>query len=212
MGLYRMGPPEALIVALQRRLRLGDFVETGTYRGDTAAWAAEHFDRVTTIELSPEFCVAAQARFREQPRVRVLGGDSATVLRETLAALPGPACFWLDAHWSGLDTAGRETECPLLGELALLNATPHTHVILVDDARLFGAPPPHPHRAELWPDLATTVARLADGGRRHVVLHEDVFVAVPVTERAALDAWLQDHPMVVPAAGRLRRAWHALRS
>ena len=59
MGLYRMGPPEDLILALQARLRLGDFVETGTYRGDTAAWAAEHFARVTTIELSPAYCAAS---------------------------------------------------------------------------------------------------------------------------------------------------------
>ena len=104
-----MGPPEDLILALQARLRLGDFVETGTYRGDTAAWAAEHFARVTTIELSPAYCAAAQTRFRDRPGVRVLGGDSSAVLAATIPALPGPAFFWLDAHWSGLDTAGRET-------------------------------------------------------------------------------------------------------
>lgn len=207
-----MGPPEALIMALQARLRLGDFVETGTYRGDTAAWAAGHFARVTTIELSPGYCAAAQARFRDQPNVRVLGGDSSAVLAATIPALTGPAFFWLDAHWSGLDTAGQETECPLCGELALLNATSVTHVVLVDDARLFCAPPRRPHRAELWPDLATTVALLHDRGRRHVVLFEDVLIAVPAAEREFLSGWLQDRITTAGTEGRLARWWRKLRA
>lgn len=212
MGLYHMGPPAALVLALQQRLGLGDFVETGTYRGDTAAWAAGHFPRVTTIELSPAYGVAAQARFRDWPNVRVLGGDSSTVLAAILPALAGPAFFWLDAHWSGLDTAGRETECPLLGELALLNAAPFTHVVLVDDARLFCAPPMRPHRAELWPDLATTVALLHDGGRRHVVLFEDVLIAVPAGERDFLSGWLQDQVTAAGLESRPARWWRKLRS
>ena len=207
-----MGPPEDLILALQARLRLGDFVETGTYRGDTAAWAAEHFARVTTIELSPAYCAAAQTRFRDRPGVRVLGGDSSAVLAATIPALPGAAFFWLDAHWSGLDTAGRETECPLLAELALLNAAPVTHVVLVDDARLFCAPPMRPHRAELWPDLATTVALLRAEGRRHVVLFEDVLIAVPADEREFLSGWLQDRGTAAGQEGRLARWWRKLRA
>lgn len=212
MGLYRMGPPEALILALQDRLRLEDFVETGTYRGDTAAWAARHFSRVTTIELSGAYAAAAQARFRDQPRVRVLAGESSALLGAIVPSLAGPAFFWLDAHWSGLDTAGRETECPLLGELSLINAAPAPHVVLVDDARLFCSPPMRPHRAELWPDLATTVARLHHEGRRYVALCEDVLIAVPVTERDFLRAWLQDRVTATATEGRLARWWRKFRA
>ena len=207
-----MGPPEDLILALQQRLALGDFVESGTYRGDTAAWAAAHFARVTTIELSPAYCAAAQTRFRDQPGVRVLGGDSGAVLAAVIPALAGPALFWLDAHWSGLDTAGRETECPLLAEIALINAAPLTHTLLVDDARLFCAPPPRPHRAEQWPDLAATVSVLGAGGARHVVLCDDVFVAVPAGEREFLTAWLQDEAAAVRPAGRLAQWWGKIRA
>jgi hypothetical protein len=206
MGLYHMGPPEALVLALQARRRLGDFIETGTFQGNTAAWAAEHFDRVTTIELSPAYGAAAQARFRDQPKVRVLSGDSGAVLASVLPALTGPAVFWLDAHWSGLDTAGREAECPLLAEIALINAAPVTHTVLVDDARLFCAPPPRPHRAGHWPDLAATVSVLVAGGARHVVLYRDVFIAVPAADREFLNTWLQDNGDV-PPPGRLARWW-----
>lgn len=205
MGLYRMGPPAALILALKPRLRADDFVETGTYRGDTAAWAAVHFARVATIELSPEYHAAAVARFLAQPHVRALLGDSGARLREVAAALPGPAIFWLDAHWSGLDTAGRETECPLLAELAILNAAPAAHTVLVDDARLFAAPPPRPHRAEFWPDLGAVVDALRAGGRRHVVMFEDVLIAVPAAERDFLAAWVQDALAAAQPVGPVRR-------
>ena len=211
MGLDRMGPPEALILALQKRLGLADFVETGTYRGDTAAWAAGHFSRVTTIELSPAFHAAAQARFHGRSEVRALQGDSSTVLQAVVPALAGPALFWLDAHWSGLDTAGREAECPLLAEIGLINASPLAHVVMVDDARLFCAPPPRPHRAEQWPDLAATLAVLHDGGRRHVVLTEDVFVAVPAGIRDFLNEWLQDNAETARTEGRFARWWKKMR-
>jgi hypothetical protein len=207
-----MGPPEALILALQKRLGFGDFIETGTYRGDTAAWASAHFPRVATIELSPVFHAAAQARFRAQPAVRALQGESSAVLGEVVPALTGPALFWLDAHWSGLDTAGREIECPLLAEVTLINAAPLVHTVLVDDARLFCIPPPRPHRAELWPDLAATVAALEAGGRRYVALWDDVFVAVPVAEREFLASGLQDLATAERNQGRLTRWWRKLRA
>ena len=207
-----MGPPEALILALQLRLGLSDFIETGTYRGDTAAWAAGHFTRVTTIELAPAYHAAAQARFQAQPKVRALGGESSAVLRELVPTLTGPALFWLDAHWSGLDTAGRETECPLLAEITLINAVPGAHAVLVDDARLFCTPPPRPHRAELWPDLTATVTALQAGGQRHVVLFEDVFVAVPAEAREFLNTWLQDQVAVACRRGWLARWWRKIRA
>ncbi len=214
-----MGPPADLILALQRQLRLEDFVETGTYRGDTAAWAAAHFARVATIELSPEYHAAATARFRAQPQVRVLLGDSGAMLRQVAADLGGPAVFWLDAHWSGLDTAGRETECPLLAELAILNAVPTTHTLLVDDARHFAAPPPRPHRAELWPDLGAVLDALRIGGRRHVVMFEDVLIAVPVAERTFLTDWVQNTLAMPRTEGglvrwrkKIRRAMREFRS
>jgi hypothetical protein len=213
MGIHRMGPPADLICALQAQTGLQDFIETGTYRGDTAAWAAEHFARVTTIELSPEFHAAAVTRFQSQPKVRALQGYSAAVLREVVPALSGPALFWLDAHWSGLDTAGRDSECPLLEEIELINAADSAapHCILVDDARLFCAPPHRPHRAEQWPDLAATVNALRDGGRRYVALWQDVFVAVPEVARSFVIGWLQDEATAQREAEPNKSWWGKIR-
>ncbi len=212
MAQHRMGPPEALVLALQRQSGFDDFIETGTYRGDTAAWAAQHFARVTTIELGPVYHAAAKARFQAAPNVRLVAGESSAVLREIVPALAKPALFWLDAHWSGLDTAGREIECPMLAEVALINSAPRVHTVMVDDARLFCAPPPRPHRADLWPDLAATVAVLRADGRRYVVLSDDVFVAVPVADRDFMNSWLQAEATAARARshGRLGRLWRRI--
>src|SRR4051794_1532265 len=101
MGQYRVGPPESLVLALQRKWGLSEFVETGTHLGNTVAWAAAHFDRVTSIELSPAFHASAKARFAAQPGISLLNGDSSAMLRQIVSTLSQPALFWLDAHWSG---------------------------------------------------------------------------------------------------------------
>lgn len=206
-----MGPPEALILALKKRQGLDAFVETGTYHGHTAAWAANHFAQVTTIEMSPEYHAAAQTRFQAQPTVRTLCGNSGTVLSAVLRELTQPAIFWLDAHWSGVDTAGEQAECPVLEEIALINASPLTHVVLIDDARLFCAPPPRPHRADQWPGLVALIDALQHEGQRHVVMVEDVFVGVPVDQRDFLTIWLQDQgASPAPSPRRLVRWWRKL--
>lgn len=207
-----MGPPEDLISAMQRWVEFTTFVETGTFQGNTAEWASARFEQVTTIELSTAYHAAAQERFRARANVHVLHGESPNVLREVVPTLTGTGLFWLDAHWSGLDTAGRESECPLLAEVAVINAARVVHIVLVDDARLFCAPPPLPHRSDDWPDLETTVAALVDGGRRHVVLFRDVFVAVPVSLKERLTEWIQSNGYTENSGGRIASLWKRMRS
>lgn len=190
MGHLRNGPPSSLVLAIQDQLGLEDFIETGTHRGDTAAWASDHFSRVTTIELSQEFHRRAESRLQARPNIRCLSGDSPTVLSEIVPHLSRPAMFWLDAHWSGADTAGSAEQCPVLRELAIIAKSPIEHVVLVDDARLFCAPPPAPQHPDKWPSLSTIIEAL-EPRRRFIVLHEDVFLAVPLGARAFLNSSLQ---------------------
>jgi len=204
-----MGPPEDLVLELQRRLDARFFIETGTFAGGTAAWAARHFAEVVTIEASPELHARACSRFSAVPGVRALLGDSRVRLAEVLAQLSGPAVLWLDAHWSGGDTAGAADECPLLGELAAINAVTADHAVLVDDARCFLAPPPRPHRPEQWPEMTEVVGLLAAGGQRFVTMLDDVLIAVPIAFRPQIRVFLQDHTTeawrVETRGGRIRR-------
>jgi len=137
------GPPPHFIK--QRTLRryaeqhgLRTLIETGTYLGDMVAAMRPHFDRVVSIELSPELARRAAARFARDPRVTILEGDSGAVLPRVLASLDRPALFWLDGHYSGGFTARGAEDTPVMQELAAVLAHPIAgHVVLVDDARCF---------------------------------------------------------------------------
>jgi hypothetical protein len=102
-------------------------IETGTFYGFTAARLAEFGVPVYTIERDPGLRAVSRFRLlRRKGSVRVLGGDSASVLPK-LAADPeirNPFVY-LDAHWGdGL---------PLISEVeTVLGAWPDC-VIAVDD-------------------------------------------------------------------------------
>jgi hypothetical protein len=190
LGTTNFGPPGALVAFLQRTFSISCFFETGTLLGETTAWAADRFERVFTVERAVEFFTVAEARFSDNPRVRTLLGDSREHLKQLVPSLP-VTMFWLDAHWSGDVTAGEDDECPLLDEIALVADALDRHFVLIDDARLFLAPPSPPHKADHWPSLCQTVDALRTRHRPFIVVHDDVLIAVPEHARGALVGFLR---------------------
>jgi hypothetical protein len=191
LGITNFGPPTELVAFLQRTFDITCFFETGTLLGETTAWAAERFPRVITVESAPEYFEVAKARFMGDDRIRTLLGDSRELITQCVAAGLPTTLFWLDAHWSGDVTAGENDECPLLDEIAAIAHKLDRHFVLIDDARLFLSPPPPPHKADHWPSLCQTVDALRAHHRPHIVVHEDVLVAVPAQARDPLVAFLR---------------------
>jgi FkbM family methyltransferase len=178
MGLITYGVPTEYVLSLKQRLGIDCFVETGTSEGRTAAWAAGHFKRVVTIELSEVRYHRASIRLARHANVRQLLGNSPQVLAELARSLP-PAIFWLDAHWDIGDEAARERQCPLLEEIAALAPCWEQAFVLVDDASLFLSPPPAQYDQAQWPSLGQVVDALSAGHDRFVACFEDVFVSLP---------------------------------
>ena len=175
-----MGPPEDLLVNLKKLLKLDTFIETGTYLGSTASWAAEHFAKVYTIEKSQAFAISAKAALANRNNVEVIHASSSSGLRELSTQVDGPCVFWLDAHWSGGETSGIKKQCPLAEELSLLAHFNKESVVLIDDARLFLSTPPPPQEPDQWPtiiDVLTGLSRIYP--RHHIVIIEDAIVCVP---------------------------------
>ena len=129
--------------------QLATLVETGTYLGDMVDAQKTKFDRIISVELSPELAQLAQQRFRRQPHIQILSGDSARVLHQLTPTLTAPALFWLDGHYSGGVTAKGDTECPIFDELDAIFRHNRNHIILIDDARLFVGKQDYPTMAEL---------------------------------------------------------------
>jgi hypothetical protein len=194
MGSVHPSIPFALAERLRDRFDISSFVETGTYLGETSSWAADRFERVWTIEAHRPLYERAVEMFKSR-NVSVVFGDSARALRQIVSGLTGSCMFWLDAHYSGAGTAGERYECPLLAEIAAIDASPFEHFVLIDDARMFLSPPPPPHRPEQWPRIrAVTEALHARRPNDHIVIFEDVIYRIPASAKAAFADMLPPDP------------------
>lgn len=79
-------------------------------------------------------------------------------------------------EWGG--TYGKNDECPLLDELGLIfSAGLSNFAILIDDARLFLAPPPYPHAINAWPTIIEVTKTLPAGW--DMIIFDDVIFITP---------------------------------
>ena len=185
--------PTGLMLVVKQEFVLTDFVESGTYYGETAVWASSHFARVTTIEYSRMLYEKARDCNSKIKNIEFVLGDSRQVLKQVCSRLTGPALFWLDAHWSAGETYGEGDECPLLAELKAIVASEWPHYIFIDDAHMFLSPPPRPHRVEQWPTIGEVFAALQWGKHSYyIVVIENVIVAVPEAAKRIVARYCQD--------------------
>jgi FkbM family methyltransferase len=181
MGAIHFSLDPNLVRALRAQLPLESFVETGTFRGDTAHAMAPHFPSVHTIELADELYARAVERLAPLKNVTVVHGSSPEALKSLWKTLSGKSVlYWLDAHWCGGPTSGAAYECPVLAEIAAIRSLNDQSVVLIDDARFFIAPPPHPHAPESWPLIAEVIAALTALSDRHKAwIINDVLIFAP---------------------------------
>lgn len=193
MGVVRMGPPTELLLQLARAGQINTFIEAGTFHGETASWAAGHFQQVITIEFSSTIYDHVSKKLAVIDNIQVLFGDSRSVLGDIVPQLTASALFWLDSHWSGGETYGIDDECPILQELDIITRSAHPHLLVIDDARLFMAPPPRPHNIEQWPAIDKVIKALQTEARQYyIVIVDDVIVATPWEYRTVLAAYCQE--------------------
>ena len=114
------------------------YIETGCWLGGGIDRVVDYYDVVHGIELSDRYYNIIKERFKDNKKVIVHHGDSKKILPLVLQDIHEPVTIYLDAHWSGGDTAYGEEETPLLQELALLKERKYDDIIIIDDCRLFG--------------------------------------------------------------------------
>lgn len=197
MGIVNFGIPQEETMYLKEQMGLDVFVEGGTYKGATAKSMSETFRKVYTIEKSEVMFEQAFEQLKGIPNIELLKGDTRGHLYEILRENDN-LLFWLDAHWSGGDTYGAKDECPLLEELASIFEHRKNQLILIDDARLFMAPPPLPHDYRVWPTISDIVRVLPEGWE--LAIFEDVIYLLPISvadkfkthlQQTVTDRWKQ---------------------
>jgi hypothetical protein len=152
MGIVNFGIPKKQTEFLRKNMKLDTFVEGGTFKGGTAQDMSKLFNKVYTIEKSEYMFNIANKNLKNIKNITMLKGDTREYLDSILKENDN-ILFWLDAHWSGGKTYGEEDECPLIEELNIIFKYHKNYVILIDDARLFLAPPPLPHKIKNWPSI-----------------------------------------------------------
>jgi len=121
-------------------------IETGAYLGDgiKTYLDSNYFYKIYSIELSNKYYLLNKEQFKEHANVELLEGDSSLVIKnlvENSLLDNEPILFYLDAHFSGGDTAGENmyNGCPVLNELeAISNRNVKGDIIFIDDMRLMG--------------------------------------------------------------------------
>ena len=189
MGLINFGVPEEEIEFLKHIMKLDVFVEGGTYKGGTAKSMGEKFRKIFTIEKSDIMFEIAKENLKDTNNITLLKGDT----REHLDSIIGNnenILFWLDAHWSGGDTYGEEDECPLIEELDIIFKYNKNYVILIDDARLFLAPPPYPHNFNNWQSLTEIMKAIPESWE--LIEFEDVIYLFPKEINNEFKSFLQN--------------------
>jgi len=162
-----------LLLALLEKHHLGTFVETGTFKGDTLAFMADHVEKAISIELSPEYFARAKARFAARGTIELYQGDSGEVLPKIVETLTKPALFWLDGHYSAGQTAQGVLDSPISAELQCVMDSPvKGHVIAIDDAHEFT-------EQGGYPELGRFLTGIAQDGRYTAYVHANVIVLEP---------------------------------
>lgn len=108
------------------------YIETGSFEGYSIQLALDSgFSEVYSIELFDSYYQHCVNRFKNDPRVHLICGDSSIELEKLLKTMPDtPFTFWLDAHTS--DTT------PIIHELELvLSRNVDGELIYIDDMRLY---------------------------------------------------------------------------
>lgn len=213
MGAITFSLDSRLASFLTKNLKLSSFVETGTFKGDTVAAILHDFRKIVSVELSQELWADAARRFESYPNVRILQGDSVARLHELKNELQGAGVlYWLDAHWCvATDTAGEQSQCPLLGELAAIATLNTDSVVLIDDARLFLAPPLAPHEITHWPTFNQITQSLhALSSEHEIMVLNDVIVFFPSVIKVKLQQFAQivGFDWLV-AANSLKENWYS---
>lgn len=120
-------------------------IETGTYFGDMVVAMRNHFSQIYSIELSYDLYKKAKLKFKGFKHINIIHGDSSIILEQLLPEINESALFWLDGHYSGEITAKGKLNTPILDELKhIFNNFDWHHIILIDDARVFGQDKDYP--------------------------------------------------------------------
>ena len=130
-----------------------NFVETGTYFGETIFGMEPYFERLYTIEIDEKLHYSTKSKYNGN-KINFILGDGYKVISELVSIFDAPTIFFLDGHHSGPGTGKGEKDCPLYEEFQVINDKFKSEcIIIVDDFRLFEKDPSSGILGEDWSEI-----------------------------------------------------------
>ena len=119
-----------------------NFIETGTYKGDTTIMASRLFRRVYTMEIVKSLYEAsvdrANAELGRNHNISFFLNDSVKQLQRLIPTIKGSSVYFIDAHQSGPDTSNNGKCVPLMEELSvILSNDIDRSLFIFDDVRFW---------------------------------------------------------------------------
>ena len=138
---YLQNAPQFIkeIVLEKYSIKNANWIETGTYMGDTTHYLSKKYPHIYSIEPQVVFYKAALSRFKNQ-NVTIFNDVSENVFPILLPKLKNNLNFWLDGHYSGGETFKGNKQCPIIDELNAIEVNFNNFEkisIFIDDVRLF---------------------------------------------------------------------------
>lgn len=125
---------QSLFEDLVRALGVAAIVETGTFRGSSTVFMAKRSGLpLFSCEANPRYFHYSARRLADLPNVTLNRQDSRAFLKQLLDSAtlpPGPALFYLDAHW--------HDDLPVWEEIDIILSRGVPAVIVIDDFRVPG--------------------------------------------------------------------------
>jgi FkbM family methyltransferase len=178
VGAIEFSAPKQFIYSIQEKFQYSNFIETGTYMGETSIWASTLFKNVFTIEVNSELSQAAERRSNGKKNISFICGDSSDRLKDISNNITGTSLYWLDGHWCG-GVSKLTGECPLIAELNSILSRDED-IVLIDDARFFMGVVPKPHNPEEWPRIDQVISLLRIKYPAHEIIIEfDIIMCLP---------------------------------
>jgi len=136
------------ILHFRKKFHTSVFIESGTFLGEMDYKVRNHFKEIYSIELDDNLFRNAKERFSTYNHINIIQGDSGQVLPIILEKINTNCLFWLDGHYSEGITAKGEKVTPIEKELEAISKHMFkrklSHLIMIDDARLFNGTDDYP--------------------------------------------------------------------
>jgi hypothetical protein len=127
-------PPEVKRSVLKRNGIPGaNWIETGTYLGETSFYLSRYSNFVTTIEPNSDLHRRAKDKYKDIENINFILGASETRFEQVMQNHSGKLNIFLDGHYSGGLTSKTNYTTPLVVELDSIIK----HLNRFDEIRLF---------------------------------------------------------------------------